>query len=148
MPGYNAFGTQLQRGDGATTEVFTAVANVTTIKGPEIKRDTVDVTAHNSEDAWMEFVGSLKDAGELSVEINYDPALHDIFVNDFDDAAPRNYKIVFPTTPETTWAIKALMTGFSSEAPYDDKLSAELTLKVSGKPVITPAPGDTGTTGV
>lgn len=140
MPGLNAFGTELQRGDGATSaEVFTAIANVTSIKGPELSRDTIDVTAHNSTDAWMEFVGSLKDGGEVSVDVNYDPSLHDVLIGDFDDDAPRNYKIAFPVTPAVTWAFKALLTGFSAEAPYDDKLAASLTLKVSGKPTIATA---------
>jgi len=137
MPGVAAFGTQLLRGDGETEEEFVPIANVTSISGPELSRETIDVTAHNSEDAWMEFLGSIKDSGEVSVDINYDPAQHDVLVGDFDDDAPRNYQIVFPTTPTTTWSFAALLTGFSSEAPYDDKLSASLTLKVSGKPTIS-----------
>lgn len=140
MSGINAFGTQLQRGDGAPTEVFTAIANVTSIKGPELKRETIDVTAHDSADAYMQFVGGLKDGGEVSLDLNYDPAEHDALVSDLDDAAPRNYKLVFPVSPVATWAFAAIMTEFSSEAPYDDKLSASVTLKVSGKPTITTGP--------
>lgn len=140
MPGLNAFGTEFQRGDGAATEVFEPIANVTNIAGPEMSRETVDVTAHNSVDAWMEFVGGLKDGGEVSLDVNYDPNLHDVLVGDFDDDAPRNYKLVFPVTPAVVWSIKAVMTGFSSEAPYDDKLAASITLKVSGKPSIGTTP--------
>jgi predicted secreted protein len=136
MPGLNAFGTQLQRGDGESPEVFTAIANVTSIKGPDIKRDTIDVTAHNSTDGWKEFVGGLKDAGEVSIDINYDPAQHDALVEDFEDTEPRNYKLVFPTSPAVEWNFPAVLTEFSAEAPYDDKLSASLTLQVSGKPTI------------
>lgn len=140
MPGINAFGTQLQRSDMAATPVFTAIANVTSIKGPEIKRDTIDVTAHNTANSWREFVGSLKDAGEISLDVNYDPAVHDELVADFEDSDPRDYKLVFPVTPAVAWSVKALLTEFSSEAPFDDKLAASLTLKVSGKPTIGTAP--------
>jgi predicted secreted protein len=136
MPGINGFGTQLTRGDGSTPEVFTAIANVTTIKGPDMKRDTIDVTAHNSVDAWQEFVGGLKNAGEVSLDVNYDPASHDDLVADFEDTDPRNYKMVFPTSPPVTWAFGAVLTEFNTEAPYDDKLSASITLQVSGKPTI------------
>jgi len=139
MPGLNAFGTQLQRGDGESPEVFASIANITTISGPEISRETIDVTAHNTANAYMEFRGGLKDGGEVSLELNYDPNEHDVLVDDFDDVEPRNYKIVFPVTPAVTWAFAAIMTEFSSEAPYDDKLSASITLKVSGKPTITSA---------
>lgn len=135
MSGLDAFGIQLQRGDGAATEVFTAIANVTNVSGPEIERETYDVTAHDSEDGWREFIGGLKDGGEVSIEVNYDPRKHDVLVADFEDTAPRNYKMVFPGGIGE-WALKMLLTGFSQEAPVDDKLAAELTFKVSGKPAI------------
>jgi len=138
VSGIDAFGIALQRGDGVTpTEAFATIAKVTNVSGPEIERETYDVTAHDSEDGWREFIGGLKDAGEVSIEINYDPSVHDDLVADFEDTAPRNYKLVFPGGLGT-WALKLILTGFSQEAPVDDKLSAELTFKVSGKPVITP----------
>ena len=136
MAGVNAFGTQLLRGDGAEPEVFTAIANVVSIEGPEIERETLDMTAHDTPDGWREYKGGLKDAGELSCEINYDPAEHDALVADFEDDEPRNWRLVFPTTPAVQWDFAAVLTGFSSEAPHDDKLSAEITLKLSGKPTI------------
>jgi predicted secreted protein len=136
MSGINAFGTHLQRGDGASTEVFTTLADVTSLSPPKIKRDTLDVTSHDSVDGWQEFVGGLKDPGEVSADVNYQPTEHDVLVEDFEDAKPRNYKIVFPDG--TIWAFGAILTGFEPDAPYDDKLAATLTWKVSGKPTITP----------
>jgi len=137
MAGLDAFGIALKRGDGGTpTEVFATIANVNSVKGPEIEREAYDVTAHDSADGWREFIGGLKDGGEVSIEVNYDPRVHDSLVSDFDDPQPRNYKMVFPGTLGQ-WALKMLLTGFSQEAPVDDKLSAELTFKVSGKPAIT-----------
>ncbi|MGW5639624.1 phage tail tube protein [Streptomyces sp. NPDC003832] len=140
MSGIDAFGIALQRGNGATpTEVFTAIAKVTNLGGPEIERETYDVTAHDSEDGWREFIGGLKDAGEVSVEINYSPDDHDVLVADFEDVNPRNYKMVFPAQAGGgDWAFKAILKGFKQEAPVDDKLTGELTFKVSGKPTITP----------
>lgn len=137
MAGQDGFGTLLKRGDGGTPEVFTAIADATGISGPGLSRETIDVTSHGSPDQWMEFAGGLKDGGEVSVDVNYQPALHDTLVDDFDDDAPRNYQIVFPDEDETTWGIKAIMTGFEPDAPYDDKLSASLTFKVTGKPTLS-----------
>ena len=139
MSGINAFGTKLKRGDGAGTEVFTEIADATGISGPGLSRETVDVTSHGSPDGWMEFRGGLKDGGEVSVDINYQPAVHDLLVADLDDDEPRNYQLVFPDDPTTptTWAFAAIMTGFEPDAPYDDKLSASLTFKVTGKPTLS-----------
>lgn len=138
MAGIDAFGIAFERSDmNETTPTFTAIANVTNVSGPEIERETYDVTSHDSLDGWREFIGGLKDGGEVSLELNYDPSKHDVLVADFEDSEPRDYKIVFPKNLGT-WEIKALLTGFSQEAPVDDKLSAELTFKVTGKPTITP----------
>lgn len=136
MSGLDAFGTQLQRGDGGAPEVFTAIANVTNITPPGLERETHDVTTHQSPDAWREFTGGLKDGGEVSADINYDPREHDTLIADFADSAPRNYKIVWPGTLGN-WAFVAVLTNFEPEAPHDDKLAASLTFKVSGKPTIT-----------
>lgn len=136
MAGVDAFGTRLERGDGADPEVFTAIGNVVEIEGPEIERETIDVTAHDSANRWRDFIGGLVDAGEVTATVNYDPSKHDSLVADFEDSEPRNYKMVFPTSPEVTWSFAAVLTGFSPSAPHDDKLSAELTWKVSGKPTI------------
>ncbi|HZN74930.1 MAG TPA: phage tail tube protein [Micromonosporaceae bacterium] len=140
MPGLDAFGTQFKRGDGATVEAFTTIANVTSIGGPVRKRETIDVTAHNSPDGWMEFWGGIKDGGEISLEINYDPteATHDLD-DDFDDVEPRNYQIVIlpDTADEHTWDFAGILTELGDEFPYDDKMARSMTIKVTGKPVLT-----------
>lgn len=136
MAGIDGFGTILKRGDGETPEVFTAIANLTTVDDGGRVRNTIDVTAHDSPNQYMEFVGGLIDPGEVTVDINYDPAVHDVLEADLEDTDPRNYQIVFPDTAETTFSFAAVMTGFSKSAPYDDKLSGSLTFKVSGKPSI------------
>lgn len=137
MAGLDAFGTQLQRGDGGSPESFTAIANATNITPPALERETMDVTTHGSPDQWREYLGGLKDGGEVSVDINYDPRQHDVLVADMDDPNPRNYKVVWPSTLGS-WSFTAILKGFEPEAPHDDKLAASLTFQVSGKPVLTP----------
>ncbi|WP_442803374.1 phage tail tube protein [Streptomyces pseudogriseolus] len=137
MAGMDGFGVQLQRGDGAATEVFTTIADVTSLNPPNISRETLDVTSHDSPNGWMQFLGSLKDPGEVSADVNYQPDKHDLLVSDFEDATPRNYRIVFPDADSTTWEFPAILTAFEPETPYDDKATASLTWKVSGKPTIT-----------
>lgn len=140
MSGRDGYGTQLKR---ATTlvpgTVYEVIANVTNIGGPERTRETIDVTSHDSPGGWMEFIGGLKDGGELSCDINYDPAevTHDID-DDFDDTEPRNWQIVIlpGTDDEHTWSIKGILTALGDEFPYDDKASRSMTIKVSGKPTL------------
>lgn len=142
MSGRDGFGTQFQR---ATTLVpgttYETLANVTNVGGPARSRETIDVTSHDSPGQWMEFVGGLKDGGEISLDLNYDPgeSTHDLD-DDFDDAVPRNYRIIIlpGTDDEHTWTIKGILTGLEDEFPYDDKMGRSMTVKVSGKPILTP----------
>jgi len=136
MAGIDAFGTQFLRGNGAEPEVFTALANVNNISGPAFTRAVIDVTAHDSPDAWMESVGGLKDGGEITIDLNYDPAAHDSLIADLSDTDPRSYRVVFPDTDATSWTFPAILTGFEVTAPIDDKLTASLTYKVAGKPTL------------
>lgn len=138
MAGINGKGAALQRGDGATpTENFTTIANVTSIEGPGLEREEIDVTAHDTDGNFMEFVPGLVDPGEVEIEVNYDPIEHDALVADFDDDAPRNYRLVFPDPDATTWEFQAFLSAFSPEAPVDDKLAAALTFKVTGRPALS-----------
>lgn len=135
MAGLDAFGTQLQRSDMGASPVFTSIANVTTFKGPKIKRNTADVTAHDSPTRWMEFIGTLVDGGDVAIDINYDPSFHNALISDFQDTAARNYKLIYPLG-SSTWSFSAFLTDFEAQAPVDGKLSASVTFKVTGKPVL------------
>jgi predicted secreted protein len=135
MAGLDAYGTTFSRGDGADPEVFTAVAHITEIGGPEESRETYDVTAHDSPNQWRQFIGGLKDGGEVSLELNFFPEDHQVLRGDIDDEEPRSYRIVWPDTSSTTVTFSAVFTGMSPAAPHDDKLTASATYKVSGEPV-------------
>lgn len=136
MAGIDAFGTLWKVEFTLASGTFTTVADVTGIDVLDIDADTLDVSSHSSTGQWREFVNGMKDAGELSMEINYDPALHDT-VYQLVGGDYRNMKIVLPDAGAAEVAFKALVTGFSVEAPFDDKLAATITVKVTGAVTIT-----------
>lgn len=136
MAGKDAFGTKFEK-ETATPDTYEAVANVSDINPPGIEREALDVTAHDSPNGYMEYIGGLKNGGEVSITVNYDPSAHDELVADMDDPDPINYRITWPTAVGGSWEFSAVMTGFSPAAPVDDKLSAEITFQVSGKPTLS-----------
>ena len=138
----SAFGTLLKIGDGATpTETFTTIAEVTDIGGPKLELATIEATSHSSTDGWIEKIGGLLDGGEVSFDINFVPtgATHSYstgLIHDLVNRTVRNFKLVFPNISATTWAFAALVTGFEPKEPIDDKLSASVTLTLTGKPTL------------
>ena len=47
----SSYGTLLKIGDGGGTEVFTPLAEVKSIEGPDMETDIIDVTTHSSAGA-------------------------------------------------------------------------------------------------
>lgn len=138
MAGIDAFGTTLERSDMApTTPTFAPIGNVGNFSGPSAERETYDVTAHDTPNGWREFIGGLKNGGEVSAEVHYDPSIHDTIWADFEDDVARDYKMMSPVGE--TWDFQAWLTGFEREMPVDGQMSATLTWQVTGKPSLTPA---------
>jgi len=136
-----AHGTLLKIGDGASTEVFTTIAEVTDIGGPEIALEIAEVTSHSSTNGWKEKIGALLDAGQVSFSINYIPtnATHNNtagLIADMVARTLRNFQLIFPDSGTTTWSFSALVVGFSPTEPIDGALTADVTLEVSGQPTL------------
>lgn len=144
MAGVAAFGTSLSRESDGTPGTYIAIANITSLSGPSMSRDTIDVTAHDSPNSYMEFVASLIDGGEVTCDINWDPSsTHDgsntttVLMGDLENTDPISYEIAFPDGSKFTADL--LITDFEFTADYDDKLEASLSWKVSGLPAFTAA---------
>lgn len=132
--GVDGFGVVLEREATAGAGDYAAVANITSLSGPTLEREEIEVTAHDSPDQYEEFVFGIKRTGELSADVNYDPAKHDLLLDDWSSSEPRAYRVTWPDAASTRWQFDAGLTGLEPEAPHDDKLEASLTFKISGVP--------------
>lgn len=136
-----AFGTLLKRGDGGTVENFTTIAEVRDLSGPSLSADTKDVTAHDSPDGWEEAIVTLLRGGEVTFQLNFVPTetTHGYsagLIHDMVNRVKGNYQIVFPDSGQTTWGFAALVTGFEPTANVADELTADVTMKITGKPTL------------
>lgn len=140
MAGRDAFGTAFKR-DATGAGSFVTIASVSDISGPSRDREAIEVTAHDSPNQYREFVPGLKDAGEVTITINYDPAeaTHTALDADFEETTLRAYQIVIlpGTSDEHTWEFTAMVKSIGDEFPIDDRMEREVTFKVSGKPSLT-----------
>lgn len=138
MTNINAFGTKLHRGSATGT----AIAQVTSISGPGLSAETLDVTSHDSSGGFREFLSGVKDGGEIALDLNFDPAgaTHKDaaggLLDDFLNGTAVTYVLKFSDAATTSWTVSAIVSGFEVEAPFDDKLSATATLKLTGSPTL------------
>lgn len=137
------YGTLFKTGDGMSPETFTQLSEVTGITPPSMSRDSVDVSHEQSPSAWREFIAGLKDAGEISLDMNFDPAnagstalMAELTLN--GSAAVKNRQIVFPDNSMFTFA--AFLTKYEPDAPLEKSMTAKVTFKITGAPTLTPGP--------
>ena len=114
---------------------LTAVGDLTSISGVELSADDIDMTSHDSDDAWREFSGGLKDGGTVSIEGNFTNDSSQTGLLDLVGGEPVAMTIAFPDS-KGTWSFNGYLNAFSTDAPMDDKITFSATIKVSGEPAL------------
>lgn len=91
--------------------------------------DMVDITEQASTDEWREFKAGLKDGGEVTLTVSYDPDCTDPPVEGEDVAT---LKIAWPTGTTLWFEAAAIVQGISVSAPLGQKIVCDITLKITG----------------
>ena len=134
--------TQAQIGFGTLFQLFESpswvtIGEVTNISMPPLQRDAIEATHTESTEGWREFIPGLKNAGEVKVEMNFVPASDSDqrLRNTFDTDVLGQFRIVFDTPVSPTEAItfEGIITNYEVTGPIADKMTASVTIKVSGK---------------
>lgn len=126
------------------TGSYSDLPSVGDLSGPNISAETIDVTTHDSPDAFAEFVPGMLDGGEITADLAFrtEENAHDLLYNALADRALHNFYLKMPGFVSTGaggyFSFAGLITAFNITAPVKDKLGASMTVKVSGKPVYHP----------
>lgn len=130
MIGYN---TKYEVWDSAATPAaFVEVAEVINVTPGEASTDRVEATHMKSPGRRREYVAGLIDSGEASLEINWVPGspTDELLRRLFDSGETVEHRITFPNDARVTF--DAQITGFSKAVPIDDRMTATITVSVSG----------------
>lgn len=138
MAGKAALGMVVSFGTATGTATTATLVNVTNISGLDSDVEEIDVTAHDSSGNYREFVASFIDAGEISFDLNFDPnqTTHRattggiLYLRDQRLTVP--WKLTFPGSPVHSVAFQGFVKSAPFDAPYDDKLSASVAVRVTG----------------
>lgn len=121
------------------TGTYTTIAQVRDIAGPSLKQDVTEVTVRGAN-KWREWVGGLKDGGEVSLDVLFDPALATHgpaaapgLVYMLQNGGLEDFQLVFAGGASCTFF--ALVTGVEPKEPMAGAQTADAKLKISGAPV-------------
>lgn len=120
----------------ADSSGWIAVAEISAIDGPSKTRETIEVTALDSEGGYREHIPSLREGGTVSLTMNYFRDTYDLMNEDFESNERQNYAIVLPDTDFTTLEFEGFVTELPLSISVGDKVTANVTIKVTGQPII------------
>ncbi len=130
-------GILLKAGDGATPENFVAVAEIVSLKPPQLSRNEIDVSVHNAA-AEAKLLGMLRQ-GQVTGTLNWLPTdptqssvtggmLADIIAN-----TKRNWQIALPPSGFPNWTMPARVQLFDpQDVPVDAALGVAFALTLDG----------------
>lgn len=120
----------------AGSGVYTAIAEVTSITPPSDKIDIIEATHMTSAGANREFILGLNDPGEAGLTLNWTASgTADVALRAWRAArAARGCRITYPNA--VTWTFQGILTGYQPSLPMNDKMSADVTIKVTGSTTV------------
>ena len=130
-------GTLFKRGDGASSEAFTTIAECFRIAGPGMNRQIIECTSFDSAAGFREFITGLRDGGNLTVDINFTQDGYNDLLTDYNNDDPVNYQIVLPDTAATTLDFAGYVVDLPTDIPFDDKITMSVSIKVTGGVTLT-----------
>ena len=127
-------GLTVKHGDGAGTEVFTAIEEVNSLGGFGKTNPLIDVTSHDS--TAREYIAGLADGSELTIESNRVHTasnIQDDVIAEVDSGTTSNYQILLTDgTTLITYDFAAVNLSYTINPSFDDKTTITFTLKISG----------------
>lgn len=131
-------GTLFRRWSGTA---WVNIAEINSINGPTMSRETIDVTSLDSTGGYREFIAGFRDAGTVTLNMNFTRAGYDQMKDDFESDTLQNYEIVLPDAENTSVEFEGLVTELPLTISPDDKITVDVTIKISGEPTVNSGSG-------
>ncbi len=107
-----------------------AIAEVNSITGPGMSRDTIDTTSLDTTSGYRTFISGFKNAGTISLAMNFTSAGYAALKADFESDDLNSFRIVLPD--ETVIEFDGMVTEIPLSIPTDDKVTVDCTIQISG----------------
>lgn len=140
---FSGVGSKFRRWN-SSTGAWVAIAEVKSISGPTMTREMIDVTNLDSTNGYREFIPSFRDGGTVTLSINFTYAGYLILKQDFQSDDLINYEILLADTGGTSIEFSGYVQDLPISVKFDDAVTSEITVKVSGMVTIDQESGSAG----
>jgi len=123
------------------TGVWDSIAQINSITGPGMTRETIDTTSLDTTGGYRTFIGGFRDGGQVSLAMNFTRTAWEQMKDDYESDVEQNYEIILPDTENTTVEFSGIVLECPLSIPPDDKVTSDVTIKVSGAVVVNSGSG-------
>ena len=132
-------GAEFQLEDTPGGGVYSKVAEVISISGPELSAEQIEVTSLDSTGGYKEFIPGLLDGGTVSISFNYvDGNTNQEALRTRVSTASQgalSYRVQLPDSPLSYVTFDAIVESFSMSIESGSAITVECSVKISGAPV-------------
>ena len=102
-----------------------------------MKRETIDVTSLSSLNGYKEFIAGMREAGSITLGMNFVRANYSLMKADFESDVAKNYMIQLPDSVKTSFEFIGLVTELPLSITVKDAITADVTIIISGYVTLT-----------
>lgn len=114
-----------------TASAWVDIAEVKTIAGPGMSRETIDVTTLSSTGGYREFIGSFRDSGTVALGMHFTRSGYALMLTDYESDDLQNYQIVLPDSEATAIEFEGLVTEMPLKVGVGEAVTLDITIKIS-----------------
>jgi len=133
-------GTKFRRWN-KTLAAWVALAEINSIQGPGKSRDSIDVTSLDSTGGYREKITGFRDAGQMTLTMNFTRDSYDIMDDDFETDEAQFYEIILPDPENSTIEFEGYVSEIGLGIPTDDKITVDVTIEITGRTVTNSGSG-------
>jgi predicted secreted protein len=120
---------------------WVSVGEVTTISGPTMSRETIDVTSLASTGGYREFIAGFRDPGTMTFTMNFNRTDYETMKTDFESDTEQDYELILPDDETTTLEFSGLVTELPLNLDPGSQITCNVTIKVTGQVTVNSGSG-------
>lgn len=127
---FTGVGTVFKRWN-TNTSAWDRIAEVNSIAGPTMTRDTIDTTSLDTTGGYRTFIAGFRNAGTLTINMNFTRAAFELMKADFESDVVQNYEIELPDVDNTSLEFEGLVVECPLEIP-EGKVAMTTKIQITG----------------
>ena len=120
---------------------WASVGEVTTISGPSMSRETIDVTSLGSTGGYREFIPGFRSPGTLTFTMNFNRTDYAAMKADFEDDSAQDYELILPDTDKTSLEFQALVTELPLNLDSGSQITCNVSFQITGQITVNSGSG-------